>query len=227
MRQRPQLAFAPAWLLGSALGWSIVPALLVQQSATSYADVAGLSLYYLLIGLFVGVCTALGQIASGLVPGLPGRRWLLATVLGYALAFLAGPALASLISTICAGLRGTFPLLPLTGSGSVSLTHYPTATILGGFVAGAFQWPLLKERLPAARESWQLLWVLGTWLAVGLGLFVGGLLAALALQAGMALAPANVLHGTAWGLTAGAVSVGVLRLLRAEAARQHRPAASS
>jgi hypothetical protein len=203
------------WLLGTALGWSLVPPVLNGLVMRTYLDVARVLPVYLLLGLVVGAVTGLGQMQVW--SGAAALRWLWATVLAYGLALPAGLVIGKLIPSVAWGLRtGTFGFMPLVGQGSVTFMPYPAAVIFGGFVVGLCQWRRLKRWLAPARPPMGWLWVFGVWAGIGLGFFVAGSVVPTVFGSDWRLSLSLALHGLLWGAATGSISLAVLWILQRE-----------
>jgi hypothetical protein len=211
---------ASAWVLAPALGWAVVPYFLWNWILPTYRAAAIALLGYLLVGLLVGAATGLGQGLSLRLAGRPAAGWLLASLLGYGLALPGGLLIGLLFASIMWQLNFGSPLLPLTEPGSVTYYAFPGSLVFAGFLAGVCQWAALRSHLDRPTRAMQMLWVLGAWLGIGLGLFVGGTIATRLVGTD---APASgaygVVWGAAWGSVVGLVSAGVLWILRREARR--------
>jgi hypothetical protein len=209
--------------LGPVLGWALVPVLLLDQSARTYLELAAALPRWLWVGALAGGLTGLGQALAWRRLGWPAAGWFWRSLLGYVLMLPASLVIFALVPLLF-GVGSGFPLrLPLNVPGSLTYYLFPASVIPAGFLAGLCQWPSLRALLRAALPSrpptpamhW--LWVLGVWLGIGLGLFLGGYVATLTL-AGLGLSSAAplypLLHGAAWGATIGLVSGAVLWIIR-------------
>ncbi len=210
------------WLLGTALGWSLVPLVLQGQNMRTYLEVAQALPIFLLLGLAVGALTGLGQMQAW--QGAAARRWLWTTVLAYGLALpaglLIGIAIPTFTSSLSWGLRtGNFGLTPWAPPGAAPYAAFPFSVIYIGPVVGLCQWSALKLWLAPARPAMAWLWVAGVWAGVGLGLFAGGWLITPLLGSGGHTGLTLALWGALWGAVAGLVSVGVLWVLQRESRR--------
>ena len=95
-----RVSIAVIWLLGSALGWAVVPHFLFDQTLRTYREVAAVLPEYLLLGLFVGAATGIGQGLAWRLQGRPAWRWVWASMAGYGLALPGGLIIGTLIASI-------------------------------------------------------------------------------------------------------------------------------
>jgi hypothetical protein len=214
--------WANVWLLVSVAGWAVVPIVLVDTGGRTYREVLATLPVYLLLGLFVGAATGLGQALAWRLPGPAARRWLWASVAGYGLAFPGG---------LIIGILLLLPNwnLPWDVPGSLIYRPFPSSFPSAGFLAGLCQMTALRSVFERPRLAMRALWLLGASLGIGLGLFAGGI-AAIVLVGTYGLGDSfiaslyHVVWGAAWGVTVAVVSSGVLGILRRETGRLTQPA---
>jgi hypothetical protein len=160
------------WIIATAAGWIFGVIDLAGAQARTYMEILRMIPYYASQGLLIGLGTGLGQ-SLVLQPRLRrSSEWFQATFVGYGLAFPIGLLIATLIPSVAFPLRGS-NFLPLSVPSTIFFTPYPAAVIFGGFVVGIAQWTVLRRILPKKNLRIGLLWMLGVWLGVGLGMFVG------------------------------------------------------
>jgi hypothetical protein len=213
--------WATVWLLAGAVGWAVVPVFLGGQGMRTYREVVAALPVYLLLGLFVGAATGLGQARAWRLAGPAARRWLWASVAGYGLAFPGGLIVGMLLLNF-----------PWDVPGSLSYQPFPGDLVFAGFLPGLFQLAALRAVLDRPTLAMRALWVFGAWLGIGLGLFAGGTAATLLVGTnGMAdsfiASLYRVVWGAGWGVTVAVVSSGVLWILRREAGKMILPAVGS
>jgi hypothetical protein len=209
------------WLLVSAAGWAVVPIVLLGAGGRTYREVLAALPVYLLLGLFVGAATGLGQALGWGLLGPAARRWVWASVAGYGLALPGGLVVGMLLLLHNWNFPWDVP-------GSLSYQPYPSSFPSAGFLAGLCQLAALRVALDRPTLAMRALWVFGAWLGIGLGLFAGGMAASLlvgtnGLADNFVAGLYQVVWGAGLGVTVAVVSSGVLWLLRREAGRLAQP----
>jgi hypothetical protein len=225
MNSHRRFDWANVWLLVSAAGWAVVPVVLVGTGGRTYREVLAALPVYLLLGLFVGAATGLGQALAWRLPGPAARRWLWASVAGYGLALPGGLIIGILLLLHNWNFPWDVP-------GSLSYQPYPSSFPSAGFMAGLCQLAALRVVLDRPTLAMRALWVFGAWLGIGLGLFAGGIAATLlvgtnGLAHSFIASLYQVVWGAGWGVTVAVVSSGVLWILRRETGRLNRLAVGS
>jgi hypothetical protein len=132
--------WAGVWLLAGAVGWTVVPAFLGGTGGSTYREVLAALPIYLLLGLFVGAATGLGQTRAWRLPGPATRRWLWASVAGYGLAFPGGLIVGILLLSLYWNFPWNVP-------GSLSYQPFPGDLVFAGFLAGLCQLAALRSVL--------------------------------------------------------------------------------
>lgn len=161
---------AICWILATALGWSVglLPSQIegISSSFEFTRALLILSLNGLMVGAIMGFlqCLVLRHLIK------MTRGWLLATLLGCLLTEALGLIIAVVIPLIFLSLHGMGLAIGELGWTFIPMPFY---IIYSGFMIGLFQSFVLRRSILKLEGKAALLWVLGTWLGIGLGVFAG------------------------------------------------------
>ena len=169
---RKNVTFVVNWVLVTTLGWSVG---LLQGRITSVASAAELvnaALMLSLQGLLVGV--VMGGLQSVVLWRFSkeARYWAGATLLGCWIAEVLGIAIALLLPWSILNFRGI--VVWNVENLGWTFTPIPLYIIFSGFSIGLFQSFVLRRIFPNLGRKAVLLWIIGTWAGIGLGVFIGG-----------------------------------------------------
>jgi hypothetical protein len=209
-------AFLLLWLALTCLGWTLVPLGALRVPVYTYEELAQRVVLYGLYGGAIGLLIGVGQTWVLHRLSLRSGTWLWTTLVGYALAFAGGLAIAALVPTVIFSLQGV-DFLPLSTPRSIGFLPFPSALMLGGFLIGILQWRALRTFLLQPTRTMMLLWILGTELAVGLGVYGGQRALTMAAEQNVLDMRAVVLQSTVTGAVVGLITGLILLLLLSQA----------
>lgn len=153
------------WTIATSLGWIVYPFLSLGIAIASWRELLNallaLAVHCLALGLLIGT----GQWLV-LKSRLRVKRWVPATALGYTAGFVIGTLTTIIISELFSPDGLTL------GTPGVIFYPSPMNFMLGGFVIGAAQWTVLKRSYPQLEIKQTLLWILGNFLGLSLGLWL-------------------------------------------------------
>ena len=177
-----------AFVVGELLGFvppALTGAALAASGATQGMMVAGLVVAGALEGAVLGAAQA--RVLVQALPGLDGRRWILATSLGAAVAWLAGMGGSALVQAL--GARALWLVAP--------------SLVVGLLAMGFLQWRVMRHLVS---RSW-------TWVPVTAGAWLVGVIIPIAALSSVpngwplpAHAVVGVLAAVAMGATVGALT---------------------
>jgi hypothetical protein len=219
-----KVTFLLLWIGVTLLAWLVSPVNTLYPTLRTYLEVAARVRDYAVCGLIIGSVTSIGQTLILRLEGQDFKRWLGATLIGYALAWPAGLFVATLIPTVTFGLKGS-GFLPLTEPTTIFYFPYPTDIILGGGVVGFAQWLALRHLLPHRNTSLAGLWIMGVWLSIGLGIVIGLLGRTIPLNhnSGMLFDSALAIERVKTGVASGFITALLLLFITYQASQQEKP----
>lgn len=161
-----------SWTLATALGWSVglfQGQIVGIATLTEFVNaVLNLSLQGILIGIVMGGL----QWVVLLRFSKEAKYWPVVTLLGCWLAEVLGLVFTIILPWSMLSLRGAV-IWSEVGHGW-EFTPIPLYIIFSGFLIGLFQSFVLRRIFPALGRKAILLWIIGTWAGIGLGVFIGG-----------------------------------------------------
>ncbi len=213
------------WLLVTTAGWATGILGSKVNEIRSITEIPGIMFILAANGLLIGLITGFGQwlllrrVAAERIDG-----WIWATLIGTGLAAPLGLAVGTAISWISFQARGDV-FLP-EGS-TMFFSPFPTHVIFGGYALGAAQWLVLRHILNGHGKKEGLLWVVGTWGGIGLGVLAGSWVRGYVLDIGAVLTVRVIVERAIEGMILGIVTGTVLMILLHEAGwgRSRQPTA--
>ncbi len=158
------------WIVVTAIGW-LAGIFSLDASAKTYMDIIHLLPIYFADGLLIGLVVGIGQALVLRKFMNPIYTWVLATTFGYVLAFITGSVVSVLIPSLVWFSHGEY-LLPFAVPSTVSIRLSADDLFYGGILLGVIQWPVLKKIIPSPDRNKGILWILTTWFALGMTMFV-------------------------------------------------------
>ncbi len=210
-------AFWLGWLLVTTVGRAIGILGASVNEIRSIAEIPGMMFILAANGLLIGLVTGFGQwllLRRVVAERIDG--WVWTTLIGTSLAAPLGLAVGTAISWISFQVRGDV-FLP-EGS-AMFFSPFPMHVIFGGYVLGAAQWLVLRHILNGHGKKEGLLWIVGTWAGIGLGVLAGSWVRGYALDISVALTVRVVVEQAIEGMILGIVTGTVLMILLHEAGR--------
>jgi hypothetical protein len=198
------------WIASTALGWAVGFAYTMPTTVASVSHLVRLVPLLVANGALVGFVSGIGQGAILRKRGCRINSWPWVSALGHSIAVCVGLAIAFVVPWLAFRARG----VALLGEGSgYSFNPTPAYLVLGAFVIGTTQWPVLRHHLPMQGARRAALWIVGAWAAIGLAVLLGGLVRGLVMDAIASTALRGILERALAGSLAGIGSGGVLLIL--------------
>ena len=164
------VVFFLLWILVTMLGWSM-GIFNLDRDAGTYSDTIRLLPIYFVDGLLIGLVVGIGQAFLLSTISEAASSWVWVTALGYAAAFFLGLVITVMIPAVAFGLRGN-GFLPVVGPSTMTIYLNTDDLFWGAFLIGLMQWRVLRNIIPNPKPSYGILWMMGTWLSVGLTFLV-------------------------------------------------------
>lgn len=196
------------WTLGTALGWTSSPLSTMAVQLDSWRDVLKVTPLFMGMGLLAGAVIGLFQWLVLRRIGVGLAAWVSASALGHTFSALFGLLTAVALPSLVMNMR--LGVSPLESQGFF-ITPVPNYVILGGYLIGVLQWIVLCGFLYL--KTWRVgaLWVIGTWAALGLGMFLGGMVGGpiqlIGINPDVGLALQRLITGAVFGGVTGAVLI--------------------
>lgn len=164
-----KITFLLLWIGVCAIGWFLAPINTFYPDLRTYLEVGNRALAYAACGIISGLVIGFGQFLVLKSKCYSTKKWFFMTLAGYTLAWPIGLAISTLIPAISWSLHGS-GFLPIKEPSTIFYFPFPGDIFFGGWVVGIVQWVALRQILPYRNSRLAVLWILGVWLSIGLGL---------------------------------------------------------